>query len=171
MAKKSKVVIEEITETELEQKLSEYANLQNTLRQIEGELNQKITNLRDKYQDKVETLKAQSDDIFTVIQVWAERNRALFEKKRSKELHHGKIGFRTGTPKAKTKKGFTWASVLELAREFAPAFVRTKDEVDKESLIAKREEAEVAAILPRLGVEIVQDESFFIDLKEEEIIE
>ena len=170
MAKKSKAVVEEITEAQLEQKLSEYATAHNELKRVEGELNHKITTLRDKYQNKVESLKEESDDLFTVIQFWVERNREQFEKKRSKELLHGKIGLRIGTPKLKTKKGFTWASVLVLVKSLSPNLIRVKEEIDKESIISKHKDEEFKAIISSIGVEVVQDESFFIELKEEDII-
>jgi len=43
-----------------------------------------------------------------------------------------------------------------------------KEEPAKDLLLADREIPEVAAEFEKCGIEVVQDESFFIDLKKEE---
>lgn len=111
------------------------------------------------------------DSAFEVVQVYATENRdTLFGKKKSLENSHGVLGFRTGTPKLKTRKGFTWGAVLELVKTIAPSFVRTSEEVAKDRLLADRESEEVVALMPRIGVEVVQDETFYIELKKEETV-
>ena len=79
------------------------------------------------------------------------------------------MGFRTGTPALKTLKGFTWESVKNLLKEFLPGYVRTKEEADKEKLLADREKEEVAALFPKVGVKVTQDEAFFVELKKEDL--
>lgn len=54
-------------------------------------------------------------------------------------MAHGVIGFRTGTPKLKTLKGFTWASALQLVKEFLPGYVRQTEEIAKDKLLADRD--------------------------------
>ena len=91
-------------------------------------------------------------------------------------MAHCIIGFRTGTPKLKTLKGFTWASVLELAKEFLPGYVRTSEEVAKDRLLADRDAkltidgAEVPMVerMAKCGVQVVQDEAFYVEPKSEE---
>ena len=85
------------------------------------------------------------------------------------ETTHGTLGFRTGTPALKTQKGFTWESVKNLLKEFLPGYVRTKEEADKEKLLADREKEEVAALFPKVGVKVTQDEAFFVELKKEDL--
>lgn len=171
MSKRVKVeAIDEISESELEVKLSEYANLSNELEKIEAEMNLKVTAIRDKYLAKIDGLQTKQSEVMKVIHFWAEKNKERFEKKRSLEMQHGKIGFRVNTPKFKPRKGFTLAAITQLLKEYAPQFIRTKEEPDKESIIAKREEPEVVELLPKIGVDIIQDETFFIDLKKEEVL-
>ena len=92
----------------------------------------------------------------------------LFTKRKSLETTHGTIGFRTGTPKLKTLKGFTWNAVVNMLKEFLPGYVRTSEEANKEKLLADRESEEVVALFPKVGITVVQDETFFVEPKKEE---
>lgn len=84
------------------------------------------------------------------------------------ETTHGILGFRTGTPKLKTRKGFTWAAVLELLKEFNPAYIRTTDEVAKDKLLADRDNEQMPDLMQKVGVMVDQDETFFVEPKKEE---
>lgn len=123
-----------------------------------------------------ELFKAEIDGCNTEIEalaeqlrVWAEANPSEFGERRSLELTHGLMGWRTGNPTLKTLAGFTWDRVLERLHEdprFA-GFVRTKEEVDKASILAQRESL-AAEDLKAMGVKVVQDEPFFVEPKIEE---
>ena len=175
MAKRAKVIaIKEISEEELQGKLSEYANIFNALEKEEADMNQKITAIRDECQPKVAKLKADLAEAMEVMHFWAEKNKPLFDKKRSMDLHHGLIGFRTGTPKLKAKKGFTWVMVLDLAKKLYPQLssklIRVNEEMDKEFILSKHKDEEYKDVISNLYIEVVQDENFFISLKKEDII-
>jgi phage host-nuclease inhibitor protein Gam len=77
------------------------------------------------------------------------------------------IGFRTGTPKLKTLKGFTWGAVTNLLKEFLPAYVRTSEEPAKDKLLADREDEVVSALFPKVGISVTQDETFYVEPKKE----
>ena len=96
-----------------------------------------------------------------------ENKDALFSKKKSLESAHGVIGFRTGNPKLKNLKGYTWASVTNLAKEFLPEYIRITEELAKDKLLADREVPEVAELFPKIGVTVVQEESFYVEPKKE----
>lgn len=128
-----------------------------------------MAKIREKWQDELAKLAETKDNAFDVLQAYAMENRdELFSKRKSLETTHGIIGFRTGTPTLKTRKGFTWASVLEMLKEFMPNYVRTKEEPAKDKLLADREDEEVAALFPKVGIAVVQDETFFVEPKKEE---
>lgn len=135
--------------------------------------------------DKLATLGDDRDKAFDVLQSFATENQAeLFTKKKSLEMAHGTIGFRTGTPKLKTLKGFTWASALQLAKKFLPfTYIRQTEEIAKDKLLADREMDEIAVYDtptgdPRIvsmkealavcGIQVVQDETFYVEPKKEE---
>jgi len=104
------------------------------------------------------------------LQVFAIENRnTLFDKKKSLETVHGIMGFRTGTPKLKTRKGFTWPSVVNLLKEFLPNYVRIIEEPAKDKLLADREIPEVAEKFEKVGIYVDQDETFFVEPYKEAI--
>jgi len=101
--------------------------------------------------------------------VYALENQAeLFAKKKSLDTVHGTIGFRTGTPKLKTLKGFTWGAVTNLLKEFLPDYVRTIEEPAKDKLLADRDNTEVSGLFAKVGIAVTQDESFYVEPKKEE---
>lgn len=73
-----------------------------------------------------------------------EQREVLFTKRRSLETTHGIIGFRTGTPKLKNRKGFTWAAVLELVKTFLPKYIRLTEEITRDKMLADRDEEGMA---------------------------
>ena len=66
-----------------------------------------------------------------------------------------------------SRKGFTWAAVTNLAKELLPQYIRTTEELDKQSLLADRDKEDVAEMMPRIGVQVVQEETFFVEPKKE----
>ena len=60
------------------------------------------------------------------------------------------------------------ASAIGLLKELKlTAFIRIKEEVDKDKILETREDAEIMQKLNTCGLKVVQDERFYIDLKEE----
>ena len=91
---------------------------------INALIEKQIATIRNKYTNELATLKEIKDTNFDVLQAYALANKdSLFIKKKSLDSLHGTIGFRTGTPKLKTLKGFTWNTVTNLLKEFLPAYV------------------------------------------------
>ena len=153
----------------MEAAFSEYAAADARLAKINAEMDVQITRIRDKRAEEIAKLTETRDKSFEVVQAFALENREdLFAKKKSMDGAHGTFGFRTGTPKLKTLRGFTWAAALNLIKEFLPDYVRTKEEPEKEKLLADRRKPIVAENLEKCGIEVVQDETFFIELKKEE---
>jgi phage host-nuclease inhibitor protein Gam len=171
MAKRTKTkALPELTKQEAEKLLGEFAITDAMLCKLTAEMDEEIHDIREKYAELAGKHQERHAELQDMLQAFAEKNKeAYFTKKRSLAMQHGNIGFRKGTPKAKTKKGFTWAAVLELCRTIAPDFIRTKEEVAKEMMIAQREDEKKMAIIDKVGVLIANDETFFIELKKEEV--
>lgn len=167
--REKKVVHSGITSETMEAAMSVYAASDAEIAKINAAMDIQFTAIRDKYASRLSDLAKQRSDSFDIVQAYATENRdTLFCKKKSIENNHGILGFRLGTPKLKTRRGFTWGAVLELTKAVAPSFIRTSEEVAKDRLLADRDSEEVQALMPRIGVEVVQDETFFIELKKEE---
>jgi len=169
MAREKKVVHSGITSELMELAFADYARADARAQKINATMDIEMTKIREKYADelgKLSDLKEKSSDI---MQTYATENKAeIFAKRKSMETVHGVLGFRTGTPRLKTLKGFTWGAVTNLLKEFLPAYVRTIEEPAKDRLLSDRDFPETAALFPRVGIAVVQDESFYVEPKKEE---
>lgn len=170
MAKRAKkVILSGITSEQMEAAFAEYAAADARLVKVNAAMDEQFTRIREKKADEIAELTNTKNKNFEIVQAFAQENREeLFAKKKSMDGAHGSFGFRTGTPKLKTLRGFTWASALNLIKAFLPDYVRTKEEPEKDKLLADRKEAKVAENLEKCGIQVVQDETFFIELKKEE---
>jgi phage host-nuclease inhibitor protein Gam len=155
-----KVVVSNVTREQAEDAFARYNDTTSRLQELEAKMNTEVTAIREKYDKPVGDLQDEADRLFETLQVYAAEHPELFDKKKSVEWTHGVFGYRTGTPKLKTRKGFTWPSVLSVLKSLFPAYVRTVDEVNKELLLADREK--LADKMNDMGVEVVQDETFYV---------
>lgn len=167
MAREKKKIISGVSREEMEQAFAEYAKADSQMQKINAEMELQCTRIREKNQAAMDALQQAKDENFDLIQSYAMEHPELFTKKKSLETVYGIIGFRTGTPKLKTGKGFTWASVLELLKTFLPSYVRTVEEPAKDKLLADRDDEEVAPLLAKCGIVVAQDESFYVEPKKE----
>ena len=138
-------------------------------KELEAIMEQAIAKVRDKYADQIAVCAENKDVSFEKLQVFASSNPELFEVKKSLELSHGTLGFRTGTPKLRTLPKFTWDKVVGKLEEYLPGFVRTKKEADKAGLLDCRKDEEVTRLFKVVGIEVVQEENFFVDYKAESV--
>ena len=182
--RKKKTLITGVSRESADQAFAAYAKADAGINKIQAEIELQCAKVREKFQDRLVALTTERDGAFDILQAFATENQAeLFSKKKSLDMTHGTIGFRTGTPKLKTLKGFTWASALELAKRFLPMnYMRQTWEIAKDKLLADRDLEEVACYDeskdPRLctmreameacGIQVVQDETFFVEPKKEE---
>lgn len=166
--REKKTVYSGITSEQMEQAFADYAKADARQQKITAEMDIQMAKIRERWQDELAKLAETKDNAFDILQAYALENREeLFTKRKSLETTHGTIGFRTGTPKLKTLKGFTWGAVVNLLKEFLPGYVRTSEEANKEKLLADRESEEVVALFPKVGITVVQEETFFVEPKKE----
>ena len=163
-----KTVVSGVTREQYEQAFADFALADAKVQSITAKMDAEMTKIREKYADELADLNETKDKSFEVMQTYATENKdVLFTKKKSLESAHGVIGFRTGNPKLKNRKGFTWASITNLCKEFLPAYIRTTEELAKDKLLADRDVPEVAEYFERIGVQVVQEESFYVECKKE----
>ena len=165
-----KVVRTGVTVEEMNQAFAAFAKSDAEIAEINAQMDAQFTEIRKKNADRLAELKKQKDGAFDTMQVFATENKEnLFSKKKSMDTTHGVLGFRIGNPKLKTLKGFTWAAVLTLVKAIKPAYVRTSEEVAKDLLIADRNKKGMSDIFEKIGITVVQDETFFVEPKKEEV--
>lgn len=168
MAKREKkVLVTGVTTEQMESAFAEYATADAKIQGINAKMDVEMTRIREKYADDLAELQERKNKNFEVLYVFSSEHPELFAKKKSFEGTHGTLGFRTGTPKLKTLKGFTWAACLNMLKEYLPGYVRITEEPAKDKLIADREVEEVREALPKCGIGVVQEEGFYVDLKKE----
>lgn len=173
MAKKreKKVIVSGVTREQMDEAFGKYAAADANIEKIMASMDAKITEIRNKNAAKLLSLEQEKAEAFDAIQAFATENRdEYFSEKKSMETPHGVLGFRTGTPQLKTRRGFTWASVLNLLKKANPEYIRTKEEVAKSDLLADREHEETRQLFEEIGVFVDQDETFFVECKKEEVL-
>lgn len=159
--RQSKKIITEVNRESAEDAFARYNNCVSRLEVQQGKMNSEITAVKEKYETNISKLQEEKEEAFEVLQAFAESNPELFQDRKSIDFTHGTIGFRTGMPKLATRKGFKWPAVFELVKEKMKKYIRTKEEVDKEGLLADRNELG-ADKLKEIGLEVTQDETFYV---------
>jgi phage host-nuclease inhibitor protein Gam len=167
MTRAKKTLVGQVDRTAAEEAFAQYAKADAKESQLRGKMDVEMTKIREKYQDEIADLQETKDEAFETLLSYAENNREDFGGKKSMELTHGVLGFRTGTPKLKTRKGFTWQSVTNLLKTFAPEYIRVTEEPAKDRLLADREVPELVQKFQQVGIFVDQDETFFVEPKKE----
>lgn len=182
MAKQKRTIITAVSDSQANSAFATYAQAQAQIKKIEADIELQCARIREKYADRLQSLREGADQAFDVLQAYATLHPELFQKRKSLDLAHGSIGFRTGTPKLKTLRGHTWASAQALVRQFLPDYIRTTDTLAKDRLLADRLLDEVPLFdqgtdprtvtmteaMAACGIQVVQDETFFVEPKAED---
>ena len=168
MARVKKTVVTGVTREQMEDAFGRYASADAEVQSINATMDKQFVAIREKHADRLAELEQEKTEAFEVMQVFATENREeLFSKRKSMETTHGTLGFRTGQPKLKTKKGFTWAAVLELLKKFGQDYIRTVEEPAKDKLLANREDEDCQQLMEDCGILVAQDETFYVEPKKE----
>ncbi len=168
MARTKKTVVSGINREQAEQAFADFAAADAKVQNLTSKMDIEMTRIREKYADQLVELETKKGEAFDLMQAYAVENKdELFSKKKSVESAHGVFGFRTGTPKPKNLKGFTWAAVTNLCKELLPSYIRITEELNRQKLLDDRGLPKVAEYFPKIGVQVVQEESFFVEPKKE----
>ena len=154
---------------ELETVLGEYARLEIEKEQKTLEMEEKINAIRKLYETQLTELTEKAEAFFGDIQAYATLNQAEFETRKSVELIHGVVGFRTCPPAVKQVGGVKAEHTIDMMKQnpgFKP-FLREKVELDKDAILAAfgMKQEGLIANLAAVGLKIEQKENFFIELK------
>jgi phage host-nuclease inhibitor protein Gam len=163
-----KILITNVSHEEAEQAMAAFAQCNTLLKGIESRMEQEKQQIDNKYLEEITRLKESMDEQVRLLQVYGQQYKDNWKGK-SLALLHGKIGFRTGNPKLVKDRKFTWDAVTELLKKAFPAFVRTTYEINKEALIACRDKQEFGEIKEHCYVDVVQEESFYVEANTEDL--
>ena len=148
------------------------ATWQNEVNAVKLEMDAELIAVRQRYEGKIDALEQMLGRVILSLEAWANSNPQEFPAgRKSIDFVHGIVGFRTGTPKVKKGRKFpSLEAIAEVmaslpwARKYVKHAVPT---VNKEALIADRGQL-TAKQLNTLGLQIVQDETFFLEPKAEQ---
>lgn len=172
MAKTKKLTISNVSLEQAQEASEQYAKSATSLAKVEAKMNEEINKVKSKYQDEITTLKEELDEPMETLEVFAKEQKDNWGKKKSHELLHCVIGFRTGTPKVVKDKKFTWDGITELlskSKIFKP-FIRSTEEINKEAIIACKDENLLISLKKECYLEVTQEESFYVEAKKEELV-
>jgi phage host-nuclease inhibitor protein Gam len=156
----------EVTFRQFEEAMSRYADAEQREKEINQEMETDINELVLKYQDELSTLELGKMIAFGVVQAYCISNKqVLFSRRRSIGTVYGAAGFRLGKPQLKTVKGANWDVVLKELKKKLPTYVRNYEEPAKDLLLADRHNEHIAPLLAEIGVEVIQEELFYIETK------
>ncbi len=158
------------TREEFEASVNAAADADVLVRYLAARRDVAVARLKARYEAKI----AEQENIRTTQAALAERyateHRAELlpdeEKLKSGRTAAGTWGWRTGNPTLKPLKGFTWTKVMELLKRLKyRRWIRVKQEPAKDAMLlsAKKRTPKVVAALAKVGVEVVQEEAFFIE--------
>lgn len=164
-----KKVLSNISREQAEDAFAAYSKADSRSEELTAKMEQEITKVREKYADELDALAETKRENVEVLETYAKENKELFLTRKSVEMTHGVIGFRTGTHKIAKLKGFTWDDVKEKVKKLLPDYIRTKEEINKEGLIDDRDNNDVNKLFAECGIEVEQDETFYVQPKKEAV--
>jgi len=171
MVRQKKNVVVSPDEAGAQTALKDFALANSQLKEMEAKIEQDVQKIRSKYKGRINDMQQLRDESYDLVHAYASENKEqLFVKKRSIDWNFGTFGFRLGTPKVEKKRGITWDAALQLIKGQELDFVRTKQEVDRDKIIASREDPTIMGQLAKLGLSVGQTETFFVEPKEEDLI-
>lgn len=174
MTRKSKIISSSIlSDDDLEQAVETYAVTSHNLAEIEAVMSQEIDAVRSRYVAEITRLKASMEATLDDVASWASLHPECFRSRKSIDLVHGTIGYRTSTPRCTLRRGTDEHALATTMRDDPEAsrYVRIALEIDRQGIIARTSmDADAAQMLAdRYGIRVTQSERFYIDPKGEEV--
>jgi phage host-nuclease inhibitor protein Gam len=151
----------------------QYTRANSALNKVEVEMNTKINELKARYTDRISEAKEEMAEAQEVLQTYANQEKKNWDKG-SMDLLHCVIGFRKSPAKVVIDEGkTTWDKVTELAAKLFPSLVKksTLVQLDKKAVVAaSKDEKLFKKIQDKTGIDVVQDETFYVTAKTEELV-
>jgi phage host-nuclease inhibitor protein Gam len=127
---------------------------------LKAEMDEQLTRTRKQYEARLAKLQDQLLRMLESLRAWAEAHPEEFGGRRSLEMLHGTLGWRLTPPALRPVRGFTWGAVFSRLKELGKwEYIRTKEEPNREALLAARETEN----LRELYLEVVQRDEFYVE--------
>ena len=154
---------------DLENVLGQYATAVIDGDALKAEMEQKIAEIRADYEGRAAEIGRRQEDLFADIEAYLLGNpQEIPEGRKSLELLHGTVGFRTGNPTVRLPRGVDEAEVCQdLKGAGLGGYVRTREEVDRAAVLAADDPTRES--LAAHGVKVTQTKDrFFVEVKREQ---
>jgi phage host-nuclease inhibitor protein Gam len=154
---------------DLENVLGQYATAVIDGDALKAEMERKIAEIRADYEGRAAEIGRRQEDLFADIEAYLLGNpQEIPEGRKSLELLHGTVGFRTGNPTVRLPRGVDEAALCEELRcSGFPEYVRTREEVNREAVLAADDPTRES--LAAHGVKVTQTKDrFFVEVKREQ---
>jgi phage host-nuclease inhibitor protein Gam len=172
----TKKAITNVTLQQAEEASKTLAEKVNQLEKIKVKMNELVDKVKNRYSDQVTELREEVEEATKILEQYAYEQKSSWDKKKSFELPHNIIGFRTGTPRVTKEKKFSWEAVLELLKKNKAfkRFIRTKEEINKEAILSlnaanEKEKQLLLKLKDECYLFIEQGDAFYIMPKKEEV--
>jgi phage host-nuclease inhibitor protein Gam len=164
-AKRAKLAATLTNHDQLTAAVSRHVTLDLLITALELERDAELKAISEKYAAKIEPHIAERGDLFEQIEAYASKHRATLiptDTKTALVAGH-ELQFRLGNPTVTTQKGTTQKAVLNALmelddEEFADRFLRWKETLNKEAVLAAWPNVQDQIRLRQLGLEIDQVE-------------
>ena len=145
--------------------LAQIAALRRNIALVEAHMNESIDAIKAQAAAEAEPYKREVAALEQSLMRFADYHKdELFARRKSLELTFGAFGFRASS-KIKLLSKMTWERVLQALRDTGmEQCIRVKQEPDKEALKALSPEH-----LKGLGCKVVQEDSFFYEIADQEL--
>ncbi|MDF1566227.1 MAG: host-nuclease inhibitor Gam family protein [Deltaproteobacteria bacterium] len=147
-----------------EEALGELGRLQRQVDEIQRRMNDKLAKIKEEHEAKAAPLTEELERLFKGLQAWAEAHKTslLQGKEKTVRLGTGELGWRTSPPSVSLSKIGVVIEALKL--HGLERFLRTKQEVNKDAILADPEAVEGIK-----GISVGQAEAFWAKPYESQI--
>ena len=153
---------------EVDGALKQIGECQRSICSIEGKMNDKINQVKQKAEDEAKEYKEKIKGLEAQVKEFVEDNRDDLGNKKTKELNFGKLGYRKSTkislPKAATKV----AEIIKKLKSFGmtDCVVAPPEKIDKDAL-----KKYPANDIIKVGAGLKVDDVFWYEANEETLVE
>lgn len=153
------------TKEEAQSLLEKIAECEAMKKSLDAILEASLTSVRSAQAPAIKTMADIIEAQRSALEAWAWKNqKGEFSESRSLKWTHGVIGFRWNPEKLVIVGRAKAEMILDKVRKLLPFYIRTKEEVNREQLLADAKTGLVGAVdLASVNLCLVKDEVFFCD--------
>lgn len=160
------IVKKKVTAQQYQAALDAYRSNEVAAKSLAAKRDKEVAKLDEKYNPLFEQYMEQQQSNFELVQQYCEDNRdELFEGRQMIKANGMDYGFRKGKVRLALMDGYTEETVLEAVKENLPGYIRVKEEIAKDKLLADKDTI-TDKDLASTGLCLTQDEAFFIKVVE-----